>query len=73
MRQDLKGKDLLAKANLDTDRLFQLGRKIAGVLGLPETTQFCDFHPVKLFITCAIYRLVLFIDLRPRSFATFTR
>lgn len=49
LRQDLPASDLLTKQNLDVEALMVLARKIATCIGLPEHTQFCDFHPAKLF------------------------
>jgi len=40
---------MLTRENLDEQALLSLSRKIATLIGLPETTQFCDFHPCKLF------------------------
>jgi hypothetical protein len=42
-------KDLLTSSNLDEAALMRLSRTIATVIGLPESTAFCGFHPAKLF------------------------
>ena len=49
LSEDLPGKSLLTKANLDEPKLLELSRKIATLVGLPESTQFASFHPAKLF------------------------
>ena len=49
LKEDLPQSQLLTKTNLDVPALLKLSRRIATVIGLPETTQFCDFHPAKLF------------------------
>ena len=49
LRENLSGAALLTRSNVDEDALMTLSRKIATLVGLPETTQFCDFHPAKLF------------------------
>ena len=49
LRADLASAELLTKDNLDVPKLMELSREIATIIGLPESTQFCDFHPAKLF------------------------
>lgn len=49
LREDLPSGSLLTKSNLDEPALMSLAREIATIIGLPETTQFTDFHPAKLF------------------------
>lgn len=49
LREDLPSASLLTKENLDEDALMALSRKVATVVGLPQTTQFTAFHPAKLF------------------------
>ena len=49
LREDKPNAELLTKANLDEAALMVLAREIATIIGLPETTQFTDFHGAKLF------------------------
>ena len=49
LKEDLPGASLLTRANLDETHLMTLARKIATVVGLPESTSFAPFHPAKLF------------------------
>mmetsp|Transcript_25558 Transcript_25558/g.64966 ORF Transcript_25558/g.64966 Transcript_25558/m.64966 type:complete len:456 (-) Transcript_25558:303-1670(-) len=49
LRKDLATEQLLKPANVDLNALMQLGRTVADCVRLPPSTEFCDFHPVKLF------------------------
>jgi len=49
LRADLPVDKLLSRENVDLDALMLLGRTVATCMRLPETTPFCEFHPVKLF------------------------
>jgi len=49
LREDKPGSELLTRVNLDEAALMVLSREIATIIGLPETTAFCDFHGAKLF------------------------
>ena len=47
LRADLPSAELLTAANLDEDALMRLARQVATIVGLPESTPFCDVHPAK--------------------------
>ena len=49
LREDLPGANLLTKTNLDEPKLMDLSRRVATIIGLPESVAFTDFHPAKLF------------------------
>ncbi|KOO23667.1 mical-like protein [Chrysochromulina tobinii] len=49
LRADCGSGLLLTPSNLDESRLLELGRRVATLVGLPETTQFAPHHPAKLF------------------------
>ena len=49
LKQDLPQGEILSRANLDEAALLKLGRLIATALELPASTEFCDYHPAKLF------------------------
>ena len=48
-RSALDGAPLLSRANVDDAKLLTLARTVATHIGLPETTQFAQPHPAKLF------------------------
>uniref|UniRef100_A0A7S2NAN0 [F-actin]-monooxygenase MICAL1-3-like Rossman domain-containing protein n=1 Tax=Haptolina brevifila TaxID=156173 RepID=A0A7S2NAN0_9EUKA len=48
-RSALNGAPLLGRANVDDQALLSLARVVATHVGLPETTQFAQPHPAKLF------------------------
>ena len=49
LKQDLPQGEILSRANLDEAALLKLGRLIATALELPASTEFCEYHPAKLF------------------------
>lgn len=49
LREDLPGRLLLTRENVDDDALLKLSRLVATVIGVPPATPFCVHHPAKLF------------------------
>lgn len=49
LRADLPQSKLLARSNVVDAELMSFARTIAGIVGLPPSTEFAPFHPAKLF------------------------